>query len=209
MSNRNLTQKFESMITHIEGILFEKTPTYAVIDCGGVGFMINISLHTYSQLPDEKERCRLYTHFVVKEDSQSLFGFAGLYERELFRLLMSVSGIGAGTARMMLSAFPPEELASHIAAGDTRMVQSIKGVGAKTAQRVVLELKEKILKMSPEITQKNNLVPDNISAEEALSALVQLGFSKPVAAKAVQQVLKSDGAELPVEEIIRQALKML
>lgn len=197
------------MITHIEGILFEKTPTYAVIDCGGVGFMINISLHTYSQLPDEKERCRLYTHFVVKEDAQSLFGFATLYERELFRLLMTVSGIGAGTARMMLSSFPPEELAEHIASGDVAAVQSIKGVGAKTAQRVVLELKDKILKMAPEITPKNNFVSGNKSAEEALSALVQLGFSKPVASKAVQQVLKSMGADLPVEEIVRLALKIV
>ena len=197
------------MITHIEGTLFEKSPTYAVIDCGGVGFMIHISLHTYSQLPEEKERCRLHTHFVVKEDAQSLFGFATLYERELFRLLMSVSGIGAGTARMMLSSFPPEELAAHIAGGDIQMVQSIKGVGAKTAQRVVLELKDKVLKMAPEITIKNNPLPGNKSAEEALSALVQLGFSKPVAAKAVQQVLKAGGASLPVEELIRQALKML
>ncbi|MBO7465573.1 MAG: Holliday junction branch migration protein RuvA [Bacteroidales bacterium] len=196
------------MITHIEGTLTEKNPTYAIIDCGGVGFMIHISLPTYSSLPEEKSRCKLFTHFVVKEDAQALYGFASTYERELFRLLIGVSGIGAGTARMMLSAFPPEELAAHIASGDTQAVQSIKGVGAKTAQRVVMELKDKVQRHVTDLP--NNISPAcNKSAEEALSALVQLGFSKPVASKAVQHVLKAGGEEQTVEEILRSALKML
>lgn len=196
------------MITHIEGILAEKTPTYAVVDCGGVGFMIAISLHTYGSLPEVSSRCKLYTHLQIKEDAHSLFGFSTVYERELFRLLISVSGIGTGTARMMLSAFPPEELAGHIAAGNTDIVQSIKGIGAKTAQRVVVELKEKIGKMAP-VLSDNNIGAGNKAAEEALSALVQLGFPKPAASKAVQLVLKDVGAGKAVEEIIRLALKIL
>ena len=196
------------MITHIKGTLVEKTPTYAVIDCGGVGYMIHLSLTTYSQLPDPGTSCMLYTHFSVKEDAQTLFGFSTPYEREIFRLLITVSGIGTGTARMMLSSFPPEEVAAHIAAGDIAAVQSIKGIGAKTAQRVVVELKDKIRKLG--VLAAN--IPSgtgNKAAEEALSALVQLGFTKPVASKAVQQVLKTEGGEHSVEDMIRLALKML
>lgn len=196
------------MITHIKGTLVEKTPTYAVIECGGVGFMIHISLNTYSQLPEPGETCRLYTHFSVKEDAQLLFGFSGTYEREVFRLLITVSGIGPGTARMMLSSFPPEEVAAHIAGGDVAAVQSIKGIGAKTAQRVVVELKDKIQKLGV-VAANNNSTAGNKAAEEALSALVQLGFTRPIASKAVQQVLKTEGGDHSVEDMIRLALKML
>lgn len=196
------------MITHIKGTLIEKTPTYAVVDCGGVGYMIHISLNTYSGLPETEASCMLYTHFAVKEDAQTLFGFLTPYEREVFRLLITVSGIGPGTARMMLSSFPPEEVAAHIAAGDVAAVQSIKGIGAKTAQRVVVELKDKIQKLGV-TAANNNFTAGNKAAEEALSALVQLGFAKPVASKAVQQVLKTEGGDHPVEDMIRLALKML
>lgn len=195
------------MITHIEGILKKKTPTDVVIDCGGVGFLIHISLHTYSQLPQENNTCRLFTHLQIKEDAHTLFGFFTEYERAVFRMLLSVSGIGAASARMMLSSMSPEELAGQIAAGNAQIIQTIKGIGAKTAQRIVVELKDKIKKMAVEMT--NQVTWDNKSAEEALSALVQLGFSKPVASKSVQAVLKSSDKEMSVEEIVRLSLKML
>lgn len=195
------------MITHIEGILKKKTPTDVVIDCGGVGFLIHISLHTYSQLPQENNTCRLFTHLQIKEDAHTLFGFFTEYERAVFRMLLSVSGIGAASARMMLSSMSPEELAGQIAAGNAQIIQTIKGIGAKTAQRIVVELKDKIKKMAVEMP--NQVTWDNKSAEEALSALVQLGFSKPVASKSVQAVLKSSDKEMSVEEIVRLSLKML
>ena len=196
------------MITHIEGILKKKNATDVVIDCGGVGFLINISLYTYSQLPDENSRCHLFTHLQIKEDSHTLYGFFTEYERSVFRLLLSVTGIGAASARMMLSAMPAEELAGQIEAGNTHIIQSIKGIGAKTAQRVVMELKDIIQKMAFEVPNQPHL--DNKPAEEALSALVQLGFSKPVASKTVQAVMKSaPSGGISVEEIIRLALKML
>lgn len=196
------------MITHIKGTLVEKTPTYAVIDCDGVGYMIHISLTTFSRLPEQSASCLLYTHFAVKEDAQTLFGFFTPYERDVFRLLITVSGIGTGTARMMLSSFPPEEVAAHIAAGDVAAVRSIKGIGEKTAQRVVVELKDKIQKLGV-VVANNQFTAGNKAAEEALSALVQLGFTKPIASKAVQQVLKKEGGEHSVEDMIRLALKML
>ncbi len=196
------------MITHIEGILKSKTPTDAVIDCGGVGFFIHITVNTYEQLPDTGQSCKLLTHLQIKEDAHTLFGFSTEGERALFRLLLSVTGIGAASARMMLSAMPAEELAGQIEAGNTHIIQSIKGIGAKTAQRVVMELKDKIQKMAFEVPNQPHL--DNKPAEEALSALVQLGFSKPVASKTVQAVMKSaPSGGISVEEIIRLALKML
>lgn len=184
-----------------------KTPTEAVIDCGGVGFLLHISLYTYDQLPEVNQSCRLFTHLQIKEDAHTLFGFFTDYERSLFRLLLSVTGIGAASARMMLSAFPPDELAGQIASGNVQVIQSIKGIGAKTAQRTVVELKDKVQKMAMELPNQPSL--NNKSAEEALSALVQLGFTKPVASKSVQAVLKSSDRELSVEEIIRLTLKML
>lgn len=195
------------MITHIEGRLDEKNPAFAVIDCQGVGFMINITLPTYSHLPDVGANCRLYTYLSIKEDSHTLFGFYSDYEREIFRLLISVSGIGTGTARMMLSAIPAEELSGHIASGNTDVVCSVKGVGAKTAQRVIMELKDKMQKLGYEAP--NSVPVDNKPAEEALSALVQLGFAKPAAVKAVQAAQKSCGGSASVEDLIRMALKML
>ena len=134
------------MITHIQGKLVEKNPTDVVIDCNGVGYLLNISLHTYSQIPDQ-EALKLYTHLQVREDAHTLFGFASLAEREVFRLLISVSGIGANTARTMLSSLTPKQIREGIATEDVALIQSIKGIGAKTAQRVIIDLKDKILKI--------------------------------------------------------------
>lgn len=195
------------MITQLEGNLIEKTPSYAVVDCNGIGFMINISLYTYSQLPEVGEKCKLFSHLQIKEDANTLYGFSSKYERDVFRLLISVSGIGASSARMMLSASNPGELANNIALGNVAMIQSLKGIGPKTAQRLVVELKDKIQKLASELP--NAAVLDNKPAEEALSALMQLGFSKPVAFKAIRSALKSNDKEVTVEEIIRLALKML
>ena len=134
------------MITHIQGKLVEKNPTNVVIDCNGVGYLINISLHTFSQIPD-KELLKLFTHLQVKEDSHTLFGFCTLAEREIFRLLISVSGIGSSTARTMLSSLTPKQVRNGIASEDVTLIQSVKGIGLKTAQRVIIELKDKVLKI--------------------------------------------------------------
>ena len=162
------------MITQIRGRLVEKSPTELVVDCNGIGYSINISLNTFSKLSDE-ENIKLFTHLIIKEDSHSLFGFLTKSERELFRLLISVSGVGASTARVMLSSLSPTEIVSAIANEKVSIVQSIKGIGSKTAQRIILELKDKILG----IDNNDNdfeLIPKE--SEEAISALEVLGYSR-------------------------------
>ena len=134
------------MITHLQGKLVEKTPTEVVIDCGGVGYHVNISLHTYSLIPNN-DLIKLYTHLQIKEDAHTLFGFVEKSEREIFRMLLSVSGIGANIARTMLSSLDPKQIINAIASGDVGVIQSIKCIGNKTAQRVILDLKEKIVKL--------------------------------------------------------------
>ncbi len=193
------------MITHIKGRLIEKNPTDVVIDCGGVGYLLHISLHTFSLIPDE-EVLQLYAHLQVKEDSHTLFGFAEKSEREIFRLLISVSGIGASTARTMLSSLHPDQIKEAIASNDVATIQSIKGIGAKTAQRVIIDLKDKILKVYniDEVSVSQN----NTNKEEALSALETLGFNRKLAEKAIDRVLKITPKET-VENIIKQALKNL
>ena len=193
------------MITHIQGKLVEKNPTDVVIDCNGVGYMLNISLHTYSQIPDQ-ENLKLYTHLQVKEDSHTLFGFSSLAEREMFKLLISVSGIGASIARTMLSSLTPKQVREGIAVGDVALIQSIKGIGAKTAQRVILDLKDKVLKIYDidEVSVSQN----NTSKDEALSALEVLGFNKKQAERVVDKVIAIQ-PEANVEVIIKQALKNL
>jgi len=193
------------MITHLKGKLVEKNPTYVVIDCGGVGYFLNISLHTFSKIGDE-ESIRLYTHLQVKEDSHTLFGFSEKTEREIFRLLLSVSGIGASIARTMLSSLNPEQVKNAIASGDVATIQSIKGIGAKTAQRVILDLKDKILKVydMDEVSLQSN----NTTKEEALSALEVLGFARRQSEKIVDRVLAQD-TSMSVEAVIKQALKNL
>ncbi len=193
------------MITHIKGRLIEKNPTDVVIDCGGVGYILHISLHTFSLLP-EGESLQLYTHLQVKEDSHTLFGFAEKSEREIFRLLISVSGIGASTARTMLSSLHPDQIKEAIAGNDVATIQSIKGIGAKTAQRVIIDLKDKILKVYN--IDEVSLSQSNTNKDEALSALETLGFNRKLAEKAIDRVLKQAPKET-VENIIKQALKNL
>lgn len=193
------------MITHIQGKLIEKNPTHVVIDCNGVGYILHISLHTFSQIPDA-ENLKLFTHLQVKEDSHTLYGFSSLAEREIFRLLISVSGIGASTARTMLSSLTPKQVREGIANEDVALIQSIKGIGAKTAQRVIIELKDKVLKIY-DIDEV--LVPkDNTSKDEALSALEVLGFAKKQAERVVDKIVASQ-PDASVESIIKQALKNL
>lgn len=193
------------MITHIQGKLVEKNPTDVVIDCNGVGYMLNISLHTFSQIP-EQENLKLYTHLQVKEDSHTLFGFSSLAEREIFRLLISVSGVGTSTARTMLSSLTPKQVREGIAVGDVALIQSIKGIGAKTAQRVILDLKDKILKVYD--IDELSTPKSNTNKDEALSALDVLGFNKKQSERVVDKII-SNQPDATVEVIIKQALKNL
>lgn len=193
------------MITHLKGKLVEKNPTYVVIECAGIGYFVNISLNTFSSIKDE-ENISLFTHLQIKEDSHTLFGFAERSEREIFRLLLSVSGIGSSIARTMLSSLSPAQIRDAIASGDVPTIQGIKGIGAKTAQRVILDLRDKILKVYDidEVSVNSN----NTNKEEALSALEVLGFVRRQAEKAVDKVLSQD-TSLSVEDIIKRALKNL
>ena len=193
------------MITHLQGRLIEKNPTYVVIDCNGVGYMIHISLHTFTQISDA-ENLKLYTHLQVKEDSHTLFGFSSVAERDIFRLLISVSGVGASIARTMLSSLTPKQVREGIATGDVALIQSIKGIGAKTAQRVILDLKDKILKIYD--IDEVSPVGGNTNRDEALSALEVLGFVKKQAERVVDKFLMSE-PDANVETIIKQALKNL
>jgi Holliday junction DNA helicase RuvA len=193
------------MIHHLKGQLIEKNPTYLVIACNGVGYMVNISLHTFSLIPDS-ENISVYTHLHVKEDSHTLYGFYQKSERDIFRLLISVSGVGTSTARTMLSSLEPNQVKDAIANGDVPTIQSVKGIGAKTAQRVILDLKDKILKVYGE---DEVFVPqDNTIKEEALSALETLGFARKQATRVVDKIMK-DSTSPTVESIIKMALKNL
>jgi len=191
------------MITHIQGKLIEKTPTYVVIDCGGVGYILHISLNTFAKVTDTEFQ-KFYTHLIVKEDSQTLFGFKDITEREVFRLLISVSGIGASIARTMLSSMSPEQVQQAIASGDVPTIQSVKGIGAKTAQRLIIDLKDKILKTFH--LDEVSAVQNNTNKDEALSALEVLGFNKKQSEKVVDKIVKQS-PDLTVEQIIKQALK--
>ncbi len=193
------------MIAHIQGRLVEKTPTEVVIECSGVGYHINISLHTFSLIP-EGENLKLFTFLRVKEDSHTLYGFVEKQERELFKLLISVSGIGANIARTMLSSLAPQQIIQAIATNDVATVQSIKGIGAKTAQRVILDLKDKVLKVYS--LHEVSLVSNNTNKEEALSALEVLGFIRKTAEKVIDKIVKED-PNATVESLIKQALKNL
>jgi Holliday junction DNA helicase RuvA len=193
------------MIHHLKGQLVEKNPTYVVISCNGVGYMVNISLHTFSLLPDS-ENITLYTHLHIKEDSHTLYGFFQKSEREIFKLLISVSGVGTSTARTMLSSLEPNQVKEAIAHEDVATIQSVKGIGAKTAQRVILDLKDKILKVYGE--DEVFVRQDNTIKEEALSALETLGFARKQATRVVDKIIK-DSVNPSVESIIKQALKNL
>jgi holliday junction DNA helicase RuvA len=193
------------MIAHLQGKLVEKSPTEVVIDCGGVGYHVNISLHTYSLLP-ATDFIKLYTHLQIKEDAHTLFGFVEKSEREIFKLLLSVSGIGASIARTMLSSLDPKQITNAIASGDVVTIQSIKGIGSKTAQRVILDLKEKVLKLYD--LDEVSMSKSNTNRDEALSALEVLGFVRKTSEKVVEKIVK-EAPESSVEYIIKQALKNL
>ena len=194
------------MITHIKGKLVEKSPTSVIIDVNGIGYLINISLNTFSAIPDQ-ENLKLYTHLQIKEDSHTLFGFYSVKEREIFRLLISVSGIGASIARTMLSSLSPEQIIQGISIGDSAMIQSVKGIGLKTSQRVIIELKDKVLKIY-DLDDKISFQNNNTAKEEALSALEVLGINKKTSEKLVDKIIL-DNADASVEFIIKEALKNL
>lgn len=193
------------MIDRLRGRLVEKNPTEVVIDCNGVGYMVHISLSTYSQLTDD-EVITLYTHLQIKEDAHTLFGFKDLLERKIFRLLISVSGVGASTARTMLSSLHPDQVKQAIASGDVATIQSVKGIGAKTAQRIILDLKDKILKVFD--LDASAVSVSNTYKEEALSALETLGYLRKQAEKVVNSIVQQQ-PEASVETLIKNALKKL
>ncbi|MGH2665176.1 Holliday junction branch migration protein RuvA [Flavobacterium sp.] len=193
------------MITQVQGKLVEKSPTEVVIDCGGVGYQINISLHTFSILPNT-DFVKLFTHLLVKEDSHTLYGFVEKSEREIFKLLISVSGIGANIARTMLSSLEPKQIIHAIASGDVGVIQSIKGIGAKTAQRAILDLKDKVLKIYD--LDEVSISQSNTNKDEALSALEVLGFVRKSSEKVVEKIVAAM-PDATVETIIKQALKNL
>ncbi len=193
------------MITHIQGKLVEKNPTDVVIECNGVGYFINISLTTYAQIPNQ-EHVKLFTHLHVREDAQTLYGFFQKSERAVFRLLISVSGIGTSTARTMLSSLTSEQICEAIGGGDVATIQGVKGIGAKTAQRVIIELKDKILKLYD--MDEVSMSQSNTNKEETLSALEVLGYTRKQSEKVLDKIIK----EMPngsVEEMIKMALKNL
>lgn len=191
------------MIGHLNGKLVEKNPTELIIECGGVGYEVKISLNTFSVI-GSTESLKLYTKLVVREDAQILYGFASKEEREMFNHLISVSGIGPNTAMIMLSSLVPDEIAHAIQQEDVRTIQSIKGIGAKTAQRVIIDLKDKMLKLV--FSSENIFNQNNTNRFDALTALVSLGFDKKSAEKAIDKISSEDDS---VEKLIKEALKIL
>ncbi len=193
------------MIAYVKGKLVLRTASYVIIEtAGGIGYQIHISQHTYSQLPTGD--CKLYTYFHVKEDQQSLYGFADETEKTLFTQLISVSGVGPSTAQAMLSSATPQEIQLGILGEDVQLLKGIKGIGPKTAKRIILELKDKIAKGG---TPTKVVGAHNTYREEALTALLALGFAKPMAQKALNKVLKTKASIQTVEALIKEALKIL
>jgi Holliday junction DNA helicase RuvA len=191
------------MIGQLNGRLIEKAPTEIILECGGVGYEVKISLNTFSGIGND-EQLKLFTKLVVREDAHILYGFGTKVEREMFNHLVSVSGIGPNTAMIMLSSLVPEEIASAIQNEDVRTIQGIKGIGAKTAQRVIVDLKDKMLKMA--FSSENMFNANNTSRFEALTALVSLGFDKKLAEKAIDKIATGEES---VEQLIKGALKIL
>lgn len=192
------------MYNYIRGTIDEVNPAYAVIDCQGVGYLLEITLNTYSEIKDLSET-KLLVHEVVREDAHLLFGFYTSDERDLFRLLLGVNGVGAATARMMLSSLTVDELSKAILDQDVKRVQKVKGIGAKTAQRILLELRDKIDPLAGHTASGTAATSTSANADEALSALVMLGFPRPASEKVIGIVTKTDPTA-SVEEIIKQAL---
>lgn len=199
------------MFDYLRGLLAELTPTYAVIECGGVGYIVTISLQTYTQL-EGREEAMVYVHHVVREDAEILYGFAERSERDIFRLLIGVSGVGGGTARMILSTYTPSELANIISSENAVLLKNVKGLGLKTAQKIIVEIKDKVLGIeSGKGDQKDllgNMTAGGEAFNEALQALTMLGFGKAASEKVLRKVLK-ENPSAEVESLIRLALKQL
>jgi hypothetical protein len=204
------------MIEYIKGELIEMTPAIAIVEAYGIGYAINISLNTYSDIQGKKD-IKLYIYEAIitggRDDSYTLYGFSSKQERSLYKLLITVSGVGANTARMILSSFIPSELCNVISNGEERMLKSVKGIGLKTAQRIIIDLRDKIIQagIANELyvnTSSNNLNIDTAVKDEAISALTMLGFSPVSSSKVVIEVLTKD-ANLPVEQVVKQALKII
>jgi Holliday junction DNA helicase RuvA len=193
------------MIAYLNGKITINTPTYVVVECGNVGYLVNISLHTYSQIQDKQQHL-IHIYYHVSENAHTLYGFAEELEKNLFIQLISVSGIGPSTARMALSSLAPVEIQKAILSGDVKTVQSIKGIGPKSAQRIILELRDKVAKTA---SGETLLMPKgNTFKEEALSALLALGFARAAAEKAIDQAADT-GDSTGVEGLIKKALKLL
>ena len=193
------------MINHIDGKLVDKTPTHVVIDCNGVGYSINISLQTFSKI--NEERCKLFTHLSVKEDSHTLYGFITENERKLFRHLISVSGVGPSTAQVILSTYKSDEIINYISASDVAAIKNVKGIGLKTAQRIIIDLKDKVTKSA--ISDEISLDLNNTIQNEALSALVALGFSKKIAQQKIDKALTNKQGNFDVETLVRESLSQM
>lgn len=194
------------MYDYLNGKLSVVTPTNAVVDCNGVGYSVHISLHTYSHLKD-KQTAKIFTHLIVREDAQELFGFADEDERAMFRQLIGVSGVGANTARMILSSLNPVEVKHKISSGDVNALQKVKGIGNKTAQRIIIDLKDKMQKV--ELVTTTTFALHNTTRDEALSALLTLGFARNTADKALEHAARNKNTEMSVEEWIKSALALL
>lgn len=191
------------MIAHLNGRLVEKTPTHIIVECAGVGYLVKISLNTFSKLGSD-ENIKIFTQLQVREDAHTLYGFYSIAEREMFNHLISVSGIGASTAILMLSAMTSDEIAAAIVNEEVGIIQSIKGIGAKTAQRVIIDLKDKVAKS--DFATENIFTANNTNQNDALTALLALGFDKKKAGKAISKIITEDQT---VEQIIKEALKVL
>lgn len=198
------------MYDYLRGLVAELTPTYAVIECGGVGYIVTISLQTYSQL-EGREEALVYVHHIVREDAEILYGFADRAERELFRLLIGVSGVGGGTARVILSTYTPQELSNIISSENAVLLKNVKGLGLKTAQKIIVEIKDKVVGVGSAVAQKDvleNMSSGNEAYAEAVQALMMLGFSKASSEKVLKKVVK-ENPSAEVEAMIRLALKQL
>jgi Holliday junction DNA helicase RuvA len=199
------------MYEYIRGEITESTPAYIILDNQGIGYFINISLYTYNQLINDtksnNQSVKLYIHEVIREDAHLLYGFYNNTEREIFKLLLTVSGIGANTTRVILSSLTPDELKQAVVAGNVETLKGIKGIGAKSAQRIIVDLKDKITKENV-VAEEIMVSQNNTIKDEAFSALITLGFSKNNIDKVINVIL-SENQNIPVEDLVKEALKRL